>query len=381
MSRKRQEYPDDLFAETRMSFGDHIEELRARLISALKGLIFCMVIGFILDAVGSSMGWKNFGVGKPVLEMIKAPVEDQMNNFYDERAWRAMDEHMPEAKSKEEKLRREEEHKKYLERCKKTRDGDTKRLNDGEPLRIELKREELRKAYEDSDNEYAVVTAKIPPVDLALLQRLPQEHVGKRNQLTALSVQEMFMVYFKVTLLCGIVLSSPWLFYQFWMFVGAGLYPHEKRQVYGYLPFSVVMFLCGVFLCFVWVLPGAVKALLAFNEWLGVDPDIRLNEWLSLAIILPLVFGISFQTPLVMIFLNRIGMFTWQDYLSKWRYAIFCIAAFSAVITPTPDAVTMLYLFIPMFGLYMLGILLCKWLPPPGFDEEEEMDNNEKVAV
>ena len=53
-----------------------------------------------------------------------------------------------------------------------------------------------------------------------------------------------------------------------------------------------------------------MKALLAFNEWLGFDPDIRLNEWLGLAIILPLVFGISFQTPLVMIFLNRIGMFT-----------------------------------------------------------------------
>ena len=70
-------------------------------------------------------------------------------------------------------------------------------------------------------------------------------------------------------------------------------------------------------LCQFVVLPGAVKALLAFNEWLGFDPDIRLNEWLGLALILPLVFGISFQTPLVMIFLNRIGMFTAQDYLSE----------------------------------------------------------------
>ena len=62
-------------------------------------------------------------------------------------------------------------------------------------------------------------------------------------------------------------------------------------------------------LCQFFVLPGAVKALLKFNEMLGFDPDIRLNEWLGLAIILPLVFGLSFQTPLVMIFLNRIGMF------------------------------------------------------------------------
>ena len=70
-------------------------------------------------------------------------------------------------------------------------------------------------------------------------------------------------------------------------------------------------------LCQFVVLPGAVKALLMFNEWLGFDPDIRLNEWLGLAMILPLVFGISFQTPLVMVFLNRIGMFSAEDYLSK----------------------------------------------------------------
>ena len=84
---------------------------------------------------------------------------------------------------------------------------------------------------------------------------------------------------------------------------------------------SVILFFSGVLLCQFWVLPGAVKALLKFNEFLGFDPDIRLNEWLGLAIILPLVFGLSFQTPLVMIFLNRIGVFSAKDYAAKWRYA------------------------------------------------------------
>src|SRR5258708_18209433 len=190
----------------------------------------------------------------------------------------------------------------------------------------------------------------------------------------------MFVVYFKVTLICGIILASPILFYQFWAFVGAGLYPHEKRYVHVYLPFSVGLFLAGVLLCFIWVLPGAVKALLAFNDWLGVDPDIRLNEWLGLAIILPLVFGISFQTPLVMLFLNRIGMFTWQAYLSKWRHATMVLAVFAAGITPTPDAVAIRYLFIPILALYMFGILLCKWMPAP-FVEDEEAEKTEDVAV
>src|SRR5262249_40481991 len=163
--------------------------------------------------------------------------------------------------------------------------------------------------------------------------------------------QEAFVVYFKVSLLCGVVLGSPFILYQFWAFVGAGLYPHEKRYIYLFFGPSVVLFVAGVVLCEVLVLPGAVKALLVFNDILGFDPDIRLNEWLGLAIVLPLVFGISFQTPLVMIFLNRIGIFSAQDYLAKWRYACFLLALFAAIITPTPDAITMLYMFVPMFGM------------------------------
>src|SRR5205823_1976285 len=139
----------------------------------------------------------------------------------------------------------------------------------------------------------------------------------------------------------------------------------EKRYVHVYLPFSIGLFLVGIAVCQFLVLPGAVKALLSFNEWLGLDPDLRLNEWLGFAIILPLVFGISFQTPLVMLFFNRLGLFSWEDYLSKWRYAVMFLAIFAAVITPTPDAVTMMYLFVPMMGLYMFGILLCRMMPSP----------------
>ena len=99
------------------------------------------------------------------------------------------------------------------------------------------------------------------------------------------------------------------------------------------------------------------------------------------AVALPLVFGISFQTPLVMVFLNRIGLFTAQDYLTKWRMACFIIAVFAALVTPTPDAITMMYLFVPMFALYMIGILICHLFP--GFDpnEVEEAETAEEVAV
>ena len=170
--------------------------------------------------------------------------------------------------------------------------------------------------------------------------------------------QEGMVVYFKVTLLCAVVLSCPLSFYHIWAFIAAGLYPHERRYVNKFLPSSVCLFLAGVLLCQFIVLPGTVKALLAFNEYIDVDPDLRLNEWLSFAIMMPIVFGISFQTPLVMFVLNRLRIFTAQAYLNKWRIAMFVLAVFSAVITPSPDAVTMLYLFVPMFGLYLLGVAL-----------------------
>jgi sec-independent protein translocase protein TatC len=119
---------------------------------------------------------------------------------------------------------------------------------------------------------------------------------------------------------------------------------------------------------------------LKFNEFLGFDPDIRLNEWLGLALILPLVFGLSFQTPLVMVFLNRIGMFSAQDYAAKWRGACFLLAVFAAIITPTPDVITMMYLFVPMFGLYLTGIAVCHYFPGR-FSPESEEEEAEEIAV
>jgi sec-independent protein translocase protein TatC len=81
-----------------------------------------------------------------------------------------------------------------------------------------------------------------------------------------------------------------------------------------------------------------------------------------------------------MIALNRIGMFTAQDYLAKWRQAVMVLALFAALITPTPDVVTMMYLFAPMFGLYMIGVAVCHFFPGV-IEEDEEPEEAEEVAV
>src|SRR4051812_42429153 len=88
------QYPDDVFAETRMPLGEHIEELRYRMIAALKWLLFFLVIGFILDAVGTSLGNEKLGVGKPMLKIITEPVETQARDFYYRRAVKLADENL-----------------------------------------------------------------------------------------------------------------------------------------------------------------------------------------------------------------------------------------------------------------------------------------------
>lgn len=381
------EYPDDIFKDTRMSFGDHIEELRVRMFAALKWLLFFLVIGFVLDALGEALDRPNLGVGKPMLKIITDPVEEQVRDFYNRRNERvAREKFLQQIDATPEEIRaiKEKLEKNGNNISELSREERDKLRIVPEDMPLILPTEPLAKALglpvENIKQKEVQLTAQVIPAKLTYLSEKGQALFEARQHLSTLSVQEGFVVYFKVSLLCGIVLASPFILYQFWAFVGAGLYPHEKKYVYMMFGPSVALFLAGVLLCQFLVLPGAVKALLSFNEWLGFDPDIRLREWLSLAILLPLVFGVSFQTPLVMVFLNRIGMFTAADYLSKWRVAVMVLAVFSALITPTPDVVTMMYLFVPMFGLYLLGIAICHYFPG-SIEEDEEAEAEAEVAV
>jgi sec-independent protein translocase protein TatC len=385
LKSKYDEYPDDIFKDSRMSFGDHIEELRTRMLRALKWLLLFLVIGFVLDSIGSTVGNRNIGIGRPMMDIITDPIQQQVEDFYFRRNARITEQKLAElAKTTPEEIRQIRQKLRDNGNNLNTLTGEQREKLLGAPqeMPVLVNTAELAAAFgppkSDAPRELSL-NLQVFPGYINSLNNTGEALLGSRNYLKTLSVQEGFVVYFKVSVLCGIVLASPFIFYQFWAFVAAGLYPHEKRYVYLLFGPSLGLFLAGVLLCQFWVLPGAVKALLSFNEWLGFDPDIRLNEWLSLALILPLIFGISFQTPLAMVFLNRIGMFSAQDYLSKWRFACFVLAIFAAIITPTPDAITMLYLFVPMFSLYLLGVGICYYFP--GFTEEEEAEAAEEVAV
>jgi sec-independent protein translocase protein TatC len=384
---KYNEYPDDIFKDTRMPLGEHIEELRYRMIVAIKWLMLFLVFGFILDGIGGWIGNENIGVGRPMLKVITEPVESQTRDFYYRRAKRIEEEKIANlTRSEPSDIAAIREKLKRNNNDLSTLSGDERRKLLGAPqqLRLFVDPAQLAPAFgsirPDAPKQLAL-TAEVYPAEISVLSDTGTAIAETKQYLATLSAQEAFVVYFKVSLLCGVVLACPFILYQFWAFVGAGMYPHEKKYIYIFFGPSVLLFVFGVLLCQFVVLPGAVKALLRFNEMLGFDPDIRLNEWLGLAIILPLVFGISFQTPLVMIFLNRIGMFSAADYLTKWRYACFILAVFAALITPTPDVVTMLYLFVPMFGLYLTGIVFCHLFPGFNPGEVEEEEAAEEIAV
>jgi sec-independent protein translocase protein TatC len=323
-----------------MSFGEHIEELRTRLWKAITWLVFFMVIGFVLDGIGAWLDVKVFGyplgVGWPMMRVIAEPVEKALVKFREDRIKKTVAKWKADPAHPRQEIEAEVDGPDLAEQL----GLDPAKARSKVRLKWEMDPQEWTEKLIGSIND-----------------------IGPPATLKTMGVTEAFMVYLKVSLVCGAVLASPVIFYQIWAFVAAGLYPHEKRYIHVYLPFSLGLFLVGVILCERFVLPRAVEALLAFNEWFGFEPDLRLNEWLSFAILLPLVFGISFQTPLVMLFMERIGVAEVADFRSKRKYAMFAMVVIAMVITPTPDAYTLLLLWLPMCVLYELGIWLCVLSP------------------
>lgn len=353
MSPREQDFkdPDDFFADTRMSLGDHIEELRGSLWRAIKGFFVAMIIGFF--------------IAEPAMHFISRPVEQELMRYYE---------------------RRVEKKKKQLEDEMQQGSGEMVDANKPRPVQMDFPVKRFAEALgiEPKENgdaaEYITVTVWIRPIEVAAALDQANRLVGRPPTLAALSITEAFMIWMKVGLYCGLVLSSPWIFYQIWTFVGAGLYPHEKRLVHYFLPLSLFLFLSGVALCEFLVLPIGVRYLLTFNEWLNIEPDLRLSEWLSFALLMPLIFGLSFQLPLLMYFLDRVGILSVETYKSHWRIAIFIIVVLSGLLQVSTDPFSMMAMAIPLCGLYGLGILLCKLSPKEQMDMDVP-DPEEMVEV
>jgi sec-independent protein translocase protein TatC len=183
-----------------------------------------------------------------------------------------------------------------------------------------------------------------------------------RIKFQSLSAEEPFMIWMKAGFITGLVVASPYIFYQIWNFVAAGLYPHEKNYVFLYLPISIALFFGGASLAFAFVFDPVLNFLFTFNKGMNAEFEPRIGEWLSFVLILPLGFGISFQLPLVMLFLNRIGVVSLDLMVQQWRVAILIICVVSMVLTPA-DPISMMLMAVPLCLLYLIGLLMCRFMP------------------
>jgi sec-independent protein translocase protein TatC len=154
----------------------------------------------------------------------------------------------------------------------------------------------------------------------------------------------------------GILLSSPVWLYQIWAFVTPGLYRNEKRYSIGFMAIAVPLFLGGAALAY-FIMDTSLAILLGFAPSDTVA-TIQIDEYLSYTLIMLLIFGISFELPLLMVFLNIIGVLSHATVKKQRRMVIFIMFVFGAVVTPGGDPITMVALAIPMVVLFALAELV-----------------------
>lgn len=325
-----------------MTFGEHLDELRMTLVKS----ILALVIGFVVALF----------FARYVVQYVQKPLKDALKSYYTKisaHEYKAL-------------LNREEE-----EGAKAVdADAAAQRLQDNQLVAEEryVSREEWALLLKQIDPKAAEKVADhspdevMQPGDLIKVRIYHRVDDDSRVRVISLNVAEAFIIYMKAAVVVGAILASPFVFYFIWQFVAAGLYPHEQRYVHTFLPFSLILFLAGAALAFFGVFRFVLRFFFDFSGWMGIELEPRITDWLSFVLILPLGFGIAFQLPLVMLFLERIGIFTVASYKASWRISVLVIAFLSMLLTPS-DPYSMLLMMTPLIGLYFFGIMLCRWMP------------------
>jgi sec-independent protein translocase protein TatC len=175
-------------------------------------------------------------------------------------------------------------------------------------------------------------------------------------KMIATGVSAPFLVPMKVTLVLALILSLPWVFYQAWAFIAPGLYAHEKRLVLPLVFSSSLLFIAGVAFCYFFVFGRVFHFITNFAPTsIAVMPDIE--NYLDFVISMCLAFGATFEVPVVVVILVRMGFISVEKLKSIRPYIIVGAFVISAIVTP-PDAVSQLALAVPMCLLFELGLLL-----------------------
>ena len=356
-----------------MSFGDHLEELRRALFKSIAALFLGFLAGML--------------VANDIVAYVQTPVRESLERFYMRQTARQQEERVAELKAQgrdaheEEVVTYEDMQREGLvvteyliepEEFRRLLEEQYPQLKTLAPVEAGLATEtsppEAAEPEESADASDKSKSVEAKPkglnradlIELRLFQPIEQD---SRLRVVGHSMMEPFSVWLKAAFISGLVFASPFIFYFIWEFVAAGLYKHEQSYIYTYMPISIGLFIGGALLAFFFAFEPLLDFMFWYYERTETQPDLNLSEWVSFVLMMPLGFGISFQLPLLMLLLERIGIFTVESYWSKWRLAVVVIMIIAMILTPSPDPYSMLLMGVPLIGLYFGGIALCRITP------------------
>jgi sec-independent protein translocase protein TatC len=187
-----------------------------------------------------------------------------------------------------------------------------------------------------------------------VLARPVRRFLPPGQNLAYTTLAEPFLLYFRVALLGGLILASPVILSQLWLFIAPALYRREKRFAIPFLVASVLFFLSGCAFGYLEAFPMVVGFLVGMGK--EFQAVITINQYLGTATKIILGLGLCFEMPILIFFLTRMGVVTERWLLKKFKYAVLVVFVIAAIITPTPDVATQVVFAVPMLLLYLLGI-------------------------
>jgi len=170
---------------------------------------------------------------------------------------------------------------------------------------------------------------------------------------------EGFIVYLKVCLFFGLLVSSPWVFWQGWSFVSLGLFHRERKFIYAVAPASAILFIAGAIFFLLSIAPLAMGFFIKFNKGLELSSNWTFQSYINMVLLLTLVFGLAFQMPIAIIFAEKMGLVSVKTLTGARRYVILGLIVIAAIATP-PDVISQIGLAIPLYILFEGSVLICR---------------------
>jgi sec-independent protein translocase protein TatC len=181
------------------------------------------------------------------------------------------------------------------------------------------------------------------------------------RHLQTIQPAEGFIVYIKVCFIFGLLITSPWVFWQIWAFVSSGLYRRERKFIYVVAPVSAVLFVVGAIFFLVIIAPLAMGFFIKFNERLSLASNWTFQSYINMVLALTLVFGAAFQMPIAIVFAQMMGLISIEALGRARKFVILGLVIAAAMATP-PDPVSQLALAVPLYVLFEASILICRFL-------------------